>query len=258
MSWPHTLLLLIGVALSLANSSAQTGPGPISVSPSSGNQSPQVFTFAFAAGSKPLYVVDILINDVLDGRQACYIAYVTQGPYQGMYLVKDNGSDLIGIPTNGSASNGQCTVTPTAISNTGASLSLTVRVSFTSSFAGNKVVYLSSADTSGATTDWVTGGVWTVLTPLEPAGAPNPLSVLPTSAGVTGITAAVADARGASDIYVVDLLINSASTVDSLAILFTSTPRPRVGFSSRITATPPRQSTRQPTRPPARAIASAP
>ena len=54
---------------------------------------------------------NVLINNALDGRYACYLAYVPSGNV--LYLVNDPGTALLpGLVLNGSGTvnNSQCTV----------------------------------------------------------------------------------------------------------------------------------------------------
>src|SRR5204862_473488 len=74
---------------------SQIPPVPTSTSPSSGNLTTQSFTFSFNApnGFNSLNVVDVLINNALDGRHACYVAFVPATTTLGsVYLVDDAGN----------------------------------------------------------------------------------------------------------------------------------------------------------------------
>jgi len=110
-----------------------SSPQPVSVSPFSGAGSTQafVFTFSDASGWQDLNVVNVLINSVIDGRQACYLAYsLTSGGTGGvLYLVDDQGDSggpyagsmalNPGQSGSGTIHNGQCTVNGAASSATG-------------------------------------------------------------------------------------------------------------------------------------------
>ena len=103
-------------------------------------------------------VADVLINNYLDGQQACYFAIVPSGPTSGyLYLVDDNDDTTTYVPgspltvsstSSGSLQNSQCTVTPVP-PQTGASpisleanwLSFTVSIKLKSAFAGNRGVW---------------------------------------------------------------------------------------------------------------------
>ncbi|SPF33863.1 hypothetical protein SBA4_1360003 [Candidatus Sulfopaludibacter sp. SbA4] len=92
-------------------------------------------------------VVNVLINNALNGNQACYLAYVRSSNV--LYLVNDAGTALsAGLALNGrgSVSNSQCTVTGagSSASGSGNSLTLTLNLIFPAGFAGNQVMYLAA------------------------------------------------------------------------------------------------------------------
>ena len=149
-------------------------------------------------GAQALGVVNVLINNFLDGRQACYLAYSVPGNV--LYLVPDSGGGLLpGLVLNGSGStaNSQCSVSGagSSASQSGNILTLTLNVTFSSTFGGNKVVYAAARDPQGDNTGWIVMGV-TGVPPL-PATFPIPTGMSPaagtaaseTSHSTTGIRA---------------------------------------------------------------------
>jgi len=146
---------------------AVTFPSVVAVSPVRGAGSSQAFTFTFSdtKGYQDLGILDILINNFLDGRQACYLAY--SQPSNVLYLVKDSGSGLLpGLPLNGSGTTGnsQCTVSAAGSSATGSgtTLILTLNIAFTPAFAGNRVVYAAARDSADANNSgWQSMAAWT-------------------------------------------------------------------------------------------------
>ena len=143
-----------------------TSPAVGAVNPARGSGPSQSFTFTFTDhnGTQDLGVVDILINNFLDGRQACYVAYSV--PLDTLYLVDDTGSSLLpGLTLGGSGtlSNSQCTISSASAASAGTTLFLTVNLAFTPSFAGNRIVYMAarnSTDTSNS--GWQPAGTWSV------------------------------------------------------------------------------------------------
>ena len=141
-------------------------PSVSGVSPGSGSGMSQTFTFTFsdAAGWQSLGVQDILINSALDGRHACYIAYVPSGATTGSLYLVDDAGDAGGpytgmvLPSSQRASNSQCTIngTGSSASGSGNTLTLTLAITFNSSFAGNKIFYMASADTGTGNSGWQT------------------------------------------------------------------------------------------------------
>jgi hypothetical protein len=153
-----------------------------------------------------------LINNALDARQACYLAYSIAGNV--LYLVPDSGTGLLpGLVLNGSGftSNSQCTISGagSSASGDGNNLTLTLNVSFASSFGGNKVVYLAARD-AVSNSGWQTMGVQGV--PPLPATLPSPVGMNPTSGNSANatLTFTYQDASSASNFQTVWALTNTA------------------------------------------------
>jgi len=202
--------LLTSVTVSQTTAASVTSLSPVVSSGAS-----QLYTFQFSdtAGYQALGVVNVLINNVLDGRQACYLAYSV--PDGTLYLVPDSGGGLLpGIMLGGTAStsNGQCTVSGAGsfASGSGTTLTLMLNVNFASSFGGNKVVYLAARDSSGSNSGWQTMGVHGV--PPLPSGFPNPVGMSPSSGttATAAVTLTYQDATSAHNLQTLWALINSA------------------------------------------------
>jgi hypothetical protein len=126
-------------------------PTPLSVSPSSGSGATLfIIGFSDVDGWQDLKILNVLINSALDGRNACYVAVIPSGQFSGtVLLVNDAGSaggpfQTLLIPSSGVISNSQCTIsgTDSSIQNDGSgSVTVTLAVTFSPGFAGNKVVY---------------------------------------------------------------------------------------------------------------------
>ena len=104
------------------------------MNPARGSGTGGTFTFTFTDtnGANDLGVMNILVNDWLDGRHACYLAYARGN--NTLYLMNDNGDALLpGKVLNGSGSlgNSQCTVNGVGSSATpsGNTLTLTLNMS---------------------------------------------------------------------------------------------------------------------------------
>jgi len=106
--------------------------------------------------------VDVLINSALDGRHACYVAFVPSGASGGsVYLVDDAGdaggpySGMV-LPGSGSVSNSQCMISGigSSVNGSGNTLTLTLAITFTQSFAGNQVFFLSARNNNGQNSNW--------------------------------------------------------------------------------------------------------
>jgi len=202
-------------------SSATQPVTPVSAGPASGSGTNQTFTFTFTdtGGYQNLKVVDVLINNALDGRHACYIAFAPSGASGGSLFLIDDAGDAGGpyqglvLPGSGTVSNGQCTINGAASSASGSgnTLTLTLAIAFGASFSGNRVFYLSAQDTSSSDSGWQALGTWQVpgaqtagpaVTGVNP---PHTSSLIPTA-----YTFTFTDTNGYQDLSVVNVLINNA------------------------------------------------
>ena len=132
-----------------------SGPSATGMSPArTSSLGPAAYTFTVtdSNGFQDISVVDVLVNGALDGRHACYVAFVPSGPGSGsVYLVDDAGdaggpySGMV-LPGSGSVSNSQCSITASGSSVTagGTTLSLTLAIAFNPSFAGNQIFFLAA------------------------------------------------------------------------------------------------------------------
>jgi uncharacterized repeat protein (TIGR02543 family) len=121
-------------------------------------------------GANNFGVVNLLVNRSLDGRRACYLAYVATS--NTLFLVDDAGDAAGpyagGIMLNGTTAkieNGQCSISGTGSSAVAAGNGLTLRLNmmFQPGFAGNRILYVAGRDIAdGNNTDWQAVGSWTV------------------------------------------------------------------------------------------------
>ena len=198
---------------------ANSMPVVIASGPPSGSGATQTFTFQFSepTGYQNLGVVNVLINNVLDGRSACYLAYSV--PSSVLYLVDDTGNaagPYAGSVALGSSSviqNSQCAVTLVSATGAGTTLSLTLSITFKASFGGNKIAYVAARDQGTGNSNWQALGVWQV--PFSPPGTIAVSGLTPSrGAGQNGVSQpfafVVTDSKGTGDIGVVNLLINSS------------------------------------------------
>jgi hypothetical protein len=107
-----------------------------------------------------------LINGTLDGRQACYLAFVPSGPAAGeVFLVDDTASSYqkLALPGSGSIANSQCSIAAmgSSVNVSGNTLTLTLAVTFTPAFAGNRVIF-SEARSVTLSSGWQTVGTVTL------------------------------------------------------------------------------------------------
>jgi hypothetical protein len=198
---------------------ASTTIAPGGVGPASGSGTTQVFSFTFShsAGWQSFTVFDVLIASALDGRQACYVAFVPSGAGSGsVYLVNDAGdaggpySGMV-LPGNGTVNNSQCGITGagSAVSASGNTMTLTLPVTFTPGFAGNKVIYVSAGD-AASHAGWSAAGTWNNPGPALEGPAVSGMSPGRSEGSGAAYTFNFSDTRGWQDIAVANVLINSA------------------------------------------------
>ena len=107
----------------------------------------------------------MLINDVLIGTNACWVRYAAASGR--IYLLNDTASSWGSgaAPGSGSAlQNSACQINAanSSVAPSGDNLTLTLDVSFLPGFAGSKTIYIASFDQVGVSSNWQTGGTWTV------------------------------------------------------------------------------------------------
>ena len=195
--------------------SASLAAAPDGVAPviSSGNSQILTATFNAAGGYESLDVVNVLINNVLDGRQACYLAY--SRPANALYIVADNGdaTQISGKVMDGTGMIGsQCAVilAGSSVTGNGNTLTLVLYLGFSVTFAGNKIIYTASRDLSQNNSGWRTMGVHTV--PPLPSTFPSPIGMSPPSgsASTQTITFTYQDESAATNLQTVWALINTS------------------------------------------------
>jgi len=146
-----------------------TFPNPVGLTPSSGTRAAQTISFTYqdqSSGSN-LQTVWALINTAVDGRAACYVAYYQPG--NQLYLYPDNGDGSqatnIALTGNNSIGNSQCFITAqgSSIQVSGNRLNVTLPITFKTTFAGFKGIWLAAQTTGGIqTSPWQILGAWSV------------------------------------------------------------------------------------------------
>jgi hypothetical protein len=195
--------------------SSNSAPVAVSASPTAGQTSASTFTFTFsdADSYRDLSVMNILINNFLDGRHACYVAY--SQPLNTLYLVNDTGDGLLtALPLNGSGSvgNSQCTIngTGSSVTTSGNTLTLKLSVTFTSSFAGNKIFYLAARDLLDNNSGWQALGTWTVPPLSTTSPSVNGMFQGRSSGNGMRFSFYFGDTKGWQDLGVVNVLLNNS------------------------------------------------
>jgi hypothetical protein len=177
-------LYSIGLALllgSLTQASLGAQPGVVSSTPATGTGFRQTFTFVYsdAGGYANLNAAGVNFSSPLSGANACYVGLVLPS-LNSIVLLNDAGTGWIGgaLGTSGSIQNNQCSINLAGqpASGSGNNLTWILDITFSSSFAGTKTIWMDAAD-SGSGTPWVNAGTWTVGNPTVPSA----VSVAPSS-----------------------------------------------------------------------------
>jgi hypothetical protein len=142
-------------------------PAPVSVTPPAGNTSTGVIQAVISDGSgyQDISRIELLINAPGNSRNYCDLIY--QRAENRFWIVNDAATQWIGpvaLGSGGTLSNSQCTLNASAATVTanGTSLTVTFPVTFSSTFAGAKTVYLYGASNSGQNSNYQPLGTWTV------------------------------------------------------------------------------------------------
>ena len=168
----------------LANPGA---PAAVSVSPGSGSGSAATFTFTYSDpdGFADITVASALVGATASPANACLIRYSRAA--NSLHLANDAGGDWTGPVTPGGAGvleNSQCVIHAAGSSASGAGNNLTVvvAVTFRTTFAGSRNIYLDVTDSAGTAAGWQSLGTWNAT-----AGGPvPPVLVSVTPAGGSG------------------------------------------------------------------------
>jgi len=193
-------------------------PGPpvvVAGSPASGSGSSQSFTFQFSdpSGYQSLGVVNLLFNSFLDGRNACYLAYVVAS--NTLVLVDDAGDaggPFAGSVVLGSVStiqNSQCAVSLTSSLGSGTTLTLVLNIAFKTGFGGDRVTFVAARDQGAGSSNWQPLGVWQVPFAASQINVTaTPARGAAPSGASQQMTFTFTDTKGTGDFGIGNVLIN--------------------------------------------------
>ncbi len=218
-------ILIAGQTFTVNQAAASTPPSsdtlnPTNLSPRSGSATSGTFAFTFTSprGFAALTVVNVLVNSAIDGRNACYIAFVPSSATSGsLFLVDDAGNAAgpyagLALPSSSTASNSQCTIngTGSSVAASGNSLTLNLNITFKSAFAGNRIFYMAAQDNTPANSGWKPLGTWNI--PGTAISGPSVGVVTPgyTTTATQTISVAFEHSAGFANIAVANVLINNA------------------------------------------------
>ena len=201
------------LTLVLKKQFAAVSPSVLGTAPVATSGATQIRTFQFShpSGYSSLSVLNVLVNPAIDGRKACYVAYVPSP--NTLYLVNDAGdaggpyAGGMALTGGGNVSNSQCTILGSGSSaiGSGNTLTLNLNMAFNPSFSGNQVLFVAARDTAQNNTRWNTIGVHNV--PPYPTSFPNP----------TGMTPAAGSGSSATMSLVYQFITSSSATTPAKA-----------------------------------------
>jgi hypothetical protein len=210
--------VITGSSSPILVSAAATPPVPVSVTPNGGSNPSENYTFVYSdpRGWQDLNVVNALVNNFIDGRRACYLAYVVPQSY--LALVDDAGdaggpfAGTVALGNSAPIQNSQCSVTLVSAQGSGNTFTLVLSIAWTNSFAGDKIIHLAARDLASNNSGWyplgvlrAPGGTATTTTAVVSA---NPSRA--TGFAATTYTFSFSDTKGFADLGVENILVNSA------------------------------------------------
>ena len=193
-------------------------PGAVSVTPGTGSGASGTFVMVYSdtagvadlANARAGFVSTADVPGTTAGT--CTVSYDPSG--NALSLMDDAGAVWVaGTIGTGSLSNSQCSInlaSSTAVTS-GNNVTLSLAMSFTSSFAGTKNVYMRAKTDGGTSTGWLQRGTWTVAMPAS--GTPAVGSVSPNNGHGRSATFVMqySDSAGALDLQNVRVrFVNSA------------------------------------------------
>ena len=190
-------------------------PAIVSLSQNAGTVSSVTFQAVYSDpnGAGDLNEILLQMNVVQISARACYVYYQPQGSH--LYLADDSGeiwmTPALTPGSAGTASNSQCTLNAgsSSVAVVGNDLTLTVALTFSSTWLGARNVYLYAAGMSRQNSGWVKEGTWTHPS----AGPPTVVSLSPDGGIGTSVTftAVYSDPNGVGDLSTVSLLMGAYS-----------------------------------------------
>lgn len=206
-----------GLRMMVARVAVGVLPSLQSVSPNAGSGAAQTFTFSAVhpSGAAQITGLELMVAPAAGSATVCRMRWERASGLLG--LAADSGLtwSTVAVGSGSAVGNSQCTLTGIGASvvSSGNTVTVTARLSFGSSFAGTRNLYLNATAASGEETGFAAAGTFTVAavsnqTPA--AGAVSPSS----GSGASGRFSVVfSDTNGGADITVARVIVG-ASPVD--------------------------------------------
>lgn len=165
------------VAAATSSPAPAPAPPPTTAKVTAGTVSPAswtgwghnfTFTYSDSTGYQNLVGGSAMIASTFNGVGACWVYYNQSA--QTIMLASNNTASWSSMPispagviSSQTLSNSQCTVWSAWASGSGDVLTVTVTLGFNSSFAGDKTVWLYTADKSGLSSGYQAKGSWDIV-----------------------------------------------------------------------------------------------
>jgi len=164
----QVLAVTVAIGLSACAKAPPAGaPVAVSITPSKGEGATLNFsaTYADAQGAGNIKLAGVLINDVLNGANGCYVIYLR--PSKILRLVEDVGIGSLPLPLDSQSKveNSQCILYAdgSSVTQSGNELTVKAAVTFKPKFSGTKDIYLYAENLYGGKTPLVPAkGSWVV------------------------------------------------------------------------------------------------
>jgi hypothetical protein len=166
-SWMVVAKNSSGSATSSTWTFTTSAPGPvmpteISASPSSGSGNVEtiVLTFGDGSGFADIAGAGAMINSTQSGTNACWFYYNRSS--NSLSLASDSTASWTPLPTGGSVSNSQCTISSVSTTGSGTTFSLKLTITYTRTFLGTRNVYGYVQSLEGLSPGYQHLGSWIV------------------------------------------------------------------------------------------------
>ena len=182
-----------------------TPPEGLALTPTSGSGGSSVFRISASDGDADIALMHLLIGPAITPRNVCMVEVNRVANTVG--ILSDNGTTYTRkqIGSTGTIANNQCSVNPAnvVISGIGSTVEVTIPVTFTSQFNGDRIVFVQAVDAPGRVTGLQRLGTWRVSGQAVQQPRPGVQTLSPLSGtGTTGtFTGVFTHSGGASQHY---------------------------------------------------------
>jgi hypothetical protein len=201
-------------------------PAAVSVTPSSGSGMSQTFALHYSdtAGAANLQFVYAWFNTQEASASSCMLYYNAATNQINLLNNAATAWTAATLGTTTTLQNSQCSVNVADVTVTpsGNTLTLSLPMTFTASYAGAKQTFLFSSDVSGSNSGWQQLGTWTIPGTAGTPGTPAVVSVTPSSGSGMSQTFALqySDTAGAASLQLLYAWFNTQEASASSCMLY--------------------------------------